>query len=221
MRFLMESDGEAETEDIKQSLPTSTAKGRETAKRPVPSGIAVKSPLSSPASIADRPLSKPITVKRIVQTLSPTVMPNIRDCKRRFIDSTVYSLPKLRRPMPNSSVPVASSPISLDGPSDSFTSKVEPFIVKTFQNLSTITDKIAQTEASPYSGLLNHLSMVVSRKRASDFNQIEGVLLNCLSELHKFPNATKDSTRDSPATIVLDDSDRRDQVREDSNDSYG
>lgn len=224
------------TEDIKQSLsitPTQTKPGLKAVlvkhampktvdvKHLVPTLAAVKPPMSTPIPI-NQPLSKPITIKRFVPRaapLSPAVKPNIRDYKRRYIGATINTPPKLLRLTSHSSSPDTPNPAPLVLPSSTTSTKVDPFIIKTFQNLTTITDRIAQTEASPYSGLLNHLSVVLSRKRASDFNQIEGLLLNCLNELHKFPNATKDTTVRSPSTIVIDDRDQKDDEREDSNDS--
>uniref|UniRef100_A0A182UB50 MADF domain-containing protein n=1 Tax=Anopheles melas TaxID=34690 RepID=A0A182UB50_9DIPT len=96
---------------------------------------------------------------------------------------------KVRNKRLNGSVP---KPESIRPVSYVTNCKVEPFIIRTFRNLSKITDQIAQTKASPYSGLLDHLGSVLGRKQQRDFKEIETVLLNCLRELQKFPDVAKE-----------------------------
>ncbi|XP_052895611.1 uncharacterized protein LOC128302798 [Anopheles moucheti] len=192
-----------------------------TPEQPEPTPVEVKQHMPDPLTVI-HPLPKPVTIKRIVakpEHLSPMSKPYFRNFKRRYNGSTVTTPPKLVRITSHSSQST-SKPDSSIRPSSSTSSRIDPFIVKTFQNLSKITDKIAQTESTPYSGLLNHLTVVLSKKRASDFNEIEGLLLNCLNELNKFPNATKDPVLDVPPTIAVADGDLKDEEREDSNDAY-
>uniref|UniRef100_A0A182S3P5 MADF domain-containing protein n=1 Tax=Anopheles funestus TaxID=62324 RepID=A0A182S3P5_ANOFN len=200
MRFLKEPyDKQTETPVVKQPHTV-------TIKQPVPTKIAVKQHMQSPVAVSQR-LSTPITVKRIVpnSVSHPSlVKPSTRVCKRRYMESTLSSSPKVMRRMP----------------ATSSSSKIQPFIIRTFENLSKITDKIAQTEASPYSGLLNHLSVVLSKKCASDFNQIEAILLNCLNELQKLPNAEKDPIGYLSSTVVIDERYSNEEEREDSDDPY-
>ncbi|XP_053663558.1 uncharacterized protein LOC128712695 [Anopheles marshallii] len=168
--------------------------------------------------VITHPLPKPVTIKRILTKpmhFSSMPKPYERDCERRYIGSTVTTPPKVVRITPHSSQSTYN-PAALMGYTTS--NKMDQCVRNTIRNLSKITDKIAETESSPYSGLLNHLTVVLSKKRANDFNEIEGVLLNCLNELNKFPNVTKDSIIEIPSTND-DYYYPKDEEREDSNDT--
>uniref|UniRef100_A0A1S4GNV5 MADF domain-containing protein n=1 Tax=Anopheles gambiae TaxID=7165 RepID=A0A1S4GNV5_ANOGA len=135
----------------------------------------------------------------------PIEGPTVSREYKRHHSSPIRTPEKVPRLTPcTSTTPPTSSPIpkpeSIRPVSYVTNCKVEPFIIRTFRNLSKITDQIAQTKASPYSGLLDHLGSVLGRKRQRDFKEIETVLLNCLRELQKFPDVTKESLQGEAET---------------------
>uniref|UniRef100_A0A182PGH4 MADF domain-containing protein n=1 Tax=Anopheles epiroticus TaxID=199890 RepID=A0A182PGH4_9DIPT len=157
--------------------------------------LADKNPEMKVKHLVPVPVPKPSTTSQ-----TPSVKPLVREYKRRNLSPIRSSQEKVQRIQPCTSTTqqatVTSSPGSAPAPPAAIrpvsyvtNGNVEPFIIRTFRNLSKITDKIAQTNASPYKGLLDHLAAVLERKRKHDFVEIEGVLLKCLGELQKFPNA--------------------------------
>uniref|UniRef100_A0A182N887 MADF domain-containing protein n=1 Tax=Anopheles dirus TaxID=7168 RepID=A0A182N887_9DIPT len=145
---------------------------------------------------------------------SPKVTRQSRDSKRVIpgpihVPGPIHIPVELRRMKINSSPPAVSKPTTTMSRTKGSVifSEIEPLITQTFQNLSKITGKIAETKASPYNGLLEHLSLVLSKKAASDYDQIEGILLNCLHQLNKFPNVTHTTANDSANIAAHEDVD--------------